>query len=84
MKILYFCLRVACIDVRVVVEFAVSTFREGLEKYLYCSWPAGIVGNVRWVDSVVGTSRKTENGVLVCTNDERVREKCGIDWRKSA
>jgi len=38
---------VSCI--RVVVEFAVSTFREGLEEYLHCSWPAGIFGNVEWV-----------------------------------
>ena len=33
---------------------------------------------------LLGTRRKAENSVLICTSDERMREKCGIDWRKSA
>jgi hypothetical protein len=33
---------------------------------------------------LVGTRRKAENRVLICTKDDRVRNKCGIDWRKSA
>jgi len=44
-----FLLRVSCIDIRVAVEFTVSTVMEELEEKLYCSWGAGIVGNVQWV-----------------------------------
>ena len=33
---------------------------------------------------VVGTRRKRWNSTLVCTSDERIREKCEIDRRKSA
>ena len=55
------------------MQFTVSTFREGLEEYLYCNRPAGIVRNVQWIESVVGTSRKAKNCVIICTIDERKR-----------
>jgi hypothetical protein len=29
-------------------------------------------------------TQEAENCVLICASDERIREKCGIDWRKSA
>jgi len=35
-------------DIRVVVQYTVSTFEEYLEEYLYCIWPTGNV-NVQWV-----------------------------------
>jgi len=47
--ILYMWLRVSCIDIVVMVQFTVCTFREGLEEYIYCLWPTGNVGNVEWV-----------------------------------
>ena len=49
MIILYNSLRASCINIIVMVHFTVSTFREGLEEYLYCSWPMGNVGNIEWV-----------------------------------
>jgi len=49
MTVLYMYLRVSCIDIVVMVQFTVCTFREGLEEYIYCRWPTGNVGNVEWV-----------------------------------
>ena len=37
MKVLYICFRASCIDIKVVVQFTVSTFREDLEEYTFCS-----------------------------------------------
>jgi len=52
-------------DIIVVVEFAVSTFREGLEEYLHCSWPNGIVGNVELVCLCQEYIEKWELGLIL-------------------
>jgi hypothetical protein len=49
MTILYIWLMVVCINITVMVQFTVSTFRGHLEEYLYCSWSTGNIGNVEWV-----------------------------------
>ena len=40
---------VSCIDIRVAVDFTVSTVMEELEEYLYCIWRLGFNVNVQWV-----------------------------------